>query len=177
MQIFSKNYIHNGGGLNNSYTCAMILVTTAPFPSPLHPPPPPPARPPTKTAPDTVKGSFDLTNHFVSFKGTSYVREGPKSLDGSAENNALALLLSEIRSLRVQLERSIQTNNALRLKLEEQLRRPGTQSPAKSPRLTVVRQLDFTDGGKNGTVSYKRLRLATVYLRRIIFTVECPYFA
>lgn len=40
----------------------------------------------------------------------------------------LGELLSEIRHLRLQLERSIQTNTALRQKLEEQLLRGGARS-------------------------------------------------
>ena len=80
--------------------------------------------------------------------GPSYGKEGPRSPTRELENNAVALLLAEIRSLRVQLEKSIQTNNALRLKLEEQLSRP-MASPSQSPRrsqTTVVRQLNFPEG-------------------------------
>ena len=110
------------------------------------------------------------------------MREGPKSPDGSIENNALALLLSEIRSLRVQLERSIQTNNALRVKLEEQLKRKTTQFPAKSPHISVVRQLNLTSGAENGNVfvvHYINIRIINNSTNSIIsiyiYTCTCLY--
>lgn len=49
----------------------------------------------------------------------------PVSSSGSVD---LSELLSEIRQLRLQLERSIQTNTALRQKLEEQLLRGANRS-------------------------------------------------
>ena len=67
----------------------------------------------------------------------------------------MSLLLAEIRSLRVQLEKSIQTNNALRLKLEEQLGRP-LSSPSQSPsrsQVTVIRQLNFSEGRSGDDVA------------------------
>lgn len=84
----------------------------------------------------------------MSVVGQSYGSEGPRSPNSELQRDAMSLLLAEIRSLRVQLEKNIQTNNALRLKLEEQLGRPVT-SPSQSPRrsqVTVVRQLNFSDG-------------------------------
>lgn len=81
----------------------------------------------------------------IGSAGPSYGSEGPRSPRSETENGAIALLLSEIRSLRVQLEKSIETNNALRLKLEEQLSRP-QRSPSQSPgKVTVVRQLNFNN--------------------------------
>ncbi|KAG7268207.1 hypothetical protein CRUP_022896, partial [Coryphaenoides rupestris] len=57
-------------------------------------------------------------------------RQSPDSAPGPASGPAdLSELLSEIRHLRVQLERSIHTNTALRQRLEEQLQRgPGGRS-------------------------------------------------
>lgn len=84
----------------------------------------------------------------MSVVGQSYGSEGPRSPNSELQRDAMSLLLAEIRSLRVQLEKNIQTNNALRLKLEEQLGRPVT-SPSQSPRrsqVTVIRQLNFSDG-------------------------------
>ena len=84
--------------------------------------------------------------------GPSYGSEGPRSPRSETENDAIALLLAEIRSLRIQLEKSINTNNALRLKLEEQLARP-LRSPAQSPgKVTVVRQLNFANLQSEETV-------------------------
>ena len=82
------------------------------------------------------------------FSGQSYGSEGPRSPNSELQHDAMSMLLAEIRSLRVQLEKSIQTNNALRLKLEEQLSRP-LSSPSQSPsrsQVTVIRQLNFSEG-------------------------------
>jgi len=84
----------------------------------------------------------------VHKEGQSYGREGPRSPNSETQRDALSLLLAEIRSLRIQLEKSIHNNNALRLKLEEQLSRH-PESPSQSPRRTrveVVRQLSFSEG-------------------------------
>lgn len=84
----------------------------------------------------------------VQTEGQSYGREGPRSPNSDPQQDALSLLLAEIRSLRIQLEKSIQTNNALRLKLEEQLGRP-PDSPSQSPsrsHTTVIRELNFSKG-------------------------------
>lgn len=105
----------------------------------------------------------------ILFVGQSYGSEGPRSPNSELQQDSLSLLLAEIRSLRVQLEKSIQTNNALRLKLEEQLARPlgsPSQSPSRS-QVTVIRQLNFSegrDGDDTGSVSsvrgeYGRARL------------------
>lgn len=89
---------------------------------------------------------------FPAFVGPSYGSEGPRSPRSETDNDAIALLLAEIRSLRIQLEKSINTNNALRLKLEEQLARP-LRSPAQSPgKVTVVRQLNFANLQSEETV-------------------------
>lgn len=84
----------------------------------------------------------------ISVAGQSYGREGPRSPNSETQRDALSLLLAEIRSLRIQLEKSLHNNNALRLKLEEQLiRHP--ESPSQSPRRTreaVIRQLSFSEG-------------------------------
>ncbi|XP_015773834.1 PREDICTED: uncharacterized protein LOC107352046 [Acropora digitifera] len=84
----------------------------------------------------------------VHKEGQSYGREGPRSPNSETQRDALSLLLAEIRSLRIQLEKSLHNNNALRLKLEEQLiRHP--ESPSQSPRRTreaVIRQLSFSEG-------------------------------
>lgn len=82
------------------------------------------------------------------FVGQSYGSEGPRSPNSELQHDAMSMLLAEIRSLRVQLEKSIQTNNALRLKLEEQLSGP-LSSPSQSPsrsQVTVIRQLNFSEG-------------------------------
>lgn len=82
------------------------------------------------------------------FVGQSYGSEGPRSPNSELQHDAMSMLLAEIRSLRVQLEKSIQTNNALRLKLEEQLTQPlsaSSQSPSRS-QVTVIRQLSFSEG-------------------------------
>ncbi|XP_068692836.1 myomegalin-like [Montipora foliosa] len=92
--------------------------------------------------------SLLLTECFVKSDGQSYGREGPRSPNSDPQQDALSLLLAEIRSLRIQLEKSIQTNNALRLKLEEQLGRP-PDSPSQSPsrsHTTVIRELNFSKG-------------------------------
>ena len=84
----------------------------------------------------------------MSFPGQSYGSEGPRSPNSELQQDAMSMLLAEIRSLRVQLEKSIQTNNALRIKLEEQLGRP-LSSPSQSPsrsQVTVIRQLNFSEG-------------------------------
>jgi regulator of replication initiation timing len=92
-------------------------------------------------------------------EGTSYVREGPRSPDGFGDNSAIIKLLAEIKSLRLQLEKSITTNNALRLKLEEQLSRPIRELPQAS-RVSpsdVARRLDFdkdADKKKPGKVQF-----------------------
>ncbi|KAI1904757.1 hypothetical protein AGOR_G00008980 [Albula goreensis] len=63
-------------------------------------------------------------------KQTDPARESPNPGSGTLD---LSELLSEIRHLRLQLERSIHTNNALRQKLEEQLLRgPGKQEGSPS---------------------------------------------
>ena len=84
----------------------------------------------------------------ISVAGQSYGREGPRSPNSETQRDALSLMLAEIRSLRIQLEKSIHNNNALRLKLEEQLSRH-PESPSQSPRRTreaVIRQLSFSEG-------------------------------
>ena len=84
----------------------------------------------------------------ISVAGQSYGREGPRSPNSVTQRDALSLLLAEIRSLRIQLEKSIHNNNGLRLKLEEQLSRH-PESPSQSPRRThvaVIRQLSFSEG-------------------------------
>lgn len=53
--------------------------------------------------------------------------------DPSSSSLDLRELLSEIRHLRLQLERSIQTNTALRQKLEEQL----LQAPSRSETINI----------------------------------------
>ncbi|KAJ7339463.1 CDK5 regulatory subunit associated protein 2 [Desmophyllum pertusum] len=87
-------------------------------------------------------------NMEVQTESQSYGSEGPRSPNSELQHDAMSMLLAEIRSLRVQLEKSIQTNNALRLKLEEQLSRP-LSSPSQSPsrsQVTVIRQLNFSEG-------------------------------
>ena len=87
-------------------------------------------------------------NFTTLFVGQSYGSEGPRSPNSELQHDAMSMLLAEIRSLRVQLEKSIQTNNALRLKLEEQLTQPlsaSSQSPSRS-QVTVIRQLSFSEG-------------------------------
>lgn len=89
--------------------------------------------------------------------GQSYGSEGPRSPNSESQQDALSMLLAEIRSLRIQLEKSIETNNALRLRLEEQLSRPAS-SPSQSPSRsqgTFTRRLNFSErkGGEDiGTV-------------------------
>ncbi|XP_022783797.1 myomegalin-like isoform X2 [Stylophora pistillata] len=94
------------------------------------------------------KLSYEGKNIEVQTDGQSYGSEGPRSPNSESQQDALSMLLAEIRSLRIQLEKSIETNNALRLRLEEQLSRP-TSSPSQSPsrsQVTVIRQLDFSEG-------------------------------
>lgn len=94
------------------------------------------------------KLSYEGKNIEVQTDGQSYGSEGPRSPNSESQQDALSMLLAEIRSLRIQLEKSIETNNALRLRLEEQLSRP-TSSPSQSPsrsQVTVMRQLDFSEG-------------------------------
>ncbi|XP_023663668.2 CDK5 regulatory subunit-associated protein 2 isoform X2 [Paramormyrops kingsleyae] len=61
-------------------------------------------------------------------------QEAPTPGAGSLDLNEL---LSEIRHLRLQLERSIHTNNALRQKLEEQLLRGSTQQDASPSTINI----------------------------------------
>lgn len=69
----------------------------------------------------------------------------PVSPSGSVN---LAELLSEIRHLRLQLERSIQTNTALRQKLEEQLLR----GPSRNETININYLL--SSPGKHEAQSY-----------------------
>ncbi|CAB4033505.1 Hypothetical predicted protein, partial [Paramuricea clavata] len=68
-------------------------------------------------------------------------REGSESSTGSSNNDAITLLLAEIRSLREQLEASIQSNNSLRQILQKQLSSsPQRQTPpARSPEHVTAR--------------------------------------
>lgn len=61
-------------------------------------------------------------------------QEAPTPGAGTLDLNEL---LSEIRHLRLQLERSIPTNNALRQKLEEQLLRGSTQQDASHSTINI----------------------------------------
>lgn len=71
----------------------------------------------------------------------------------------LSELLQELRHLRIQLERSIDTNNALRLKLEEALREktlsPNSKASSSSPRTTVVSE-EIRIRSSNSTSSSSR---------------------
>ena len=50
----------------------------------------------------------------------------------------LSELLKEMRHLRIQLERSINTNNALRLKLEEMMRTTASTSPKEAQKISLT---------------------------------------
>ncbi|XP_061589722.1 CDK5 regulatory subunit-associated protein 2 isoform X1 [Cololabis saira] len=78
----------------------------------------------------------DLTKHKESGDATP-----PPVTDASSGSVDLRELLSEIRHLRVQLERSIQTNTALRQKLEEQLFR----GPNRSETININYMLSSPD--------------------------------
>ncbi|XP_046843977.1 myomegalin-like isoform X2 [Xenia sp. Carnegie-2017] len=74
----------------------------------------------------------------------SIIKAGQKSKpEGSSNNNdAIMLLLAEIRSLREQLETSIKSNNSLREMLQKQLTsspQRQTQLPARSPEHSTLR--------------------------------------
>lgn len=108
---------------------------------------------PNRTSVSRIRLRTDLL-----FAGQSYGSEGPRSPNSELQHDAMSMLLAEIRSLRVQLEKSIQTNNALRLKLEEQLSRPlssSSQSPSRS-QVTVIRQLNFSEGKSGDDVGSVR---------------------
>lgn len=103
------------------------------------------------------KLSYEGRNIELQTDGQSYGSEGPRSPNSESQQDALSMLLAEIRSLRIQLEKSIETNNALRLRLEEQLSRPAS-SPSQSPSRSqgrFSRRLNFSErkGGEDiGTV-------------------------
>ena len=75
-------------------------------------------------------------NHFLVC-----VTAGSDTSSASSNNDAIMLLLAEIRSLREQLEASIQSNNSLRQMLQKQLSSsPQRQTPTtRSPDQGVVR--------------------------------------
>ena len=74
-------------------------------------------------------------------------------LSGSSNNNdAIMLLLAEIRSLREQLETSIKSNNSLREMLQKQLTsspQRQTQVPARSPEHSTLRNSPNVSPGKS----------------------------
>uniref|UniRef100_A0A8C4UAT4 CDK5 regulatory subunit-associated protein 2 n=1 Tax=Falco tinnunculus TaxID=100819 RepID=A0A8C4UAT4_FALTI len=75
------------------------------------------------------------------------------------QNNPLDLheLLTEIQSLRVQLERSIETNKSLHEKLEEQLSKEKTEEVGSVPAVNInclFKQESQHHAGLNGTVPY-----------------------
>ncbi|XP_024155482.1 CDK5 regulatory subunit-associated protein 2 isoform X3 [Oryzias melastigma] len=82
------------------------------------------------------KMKTDLSKHGDSEEPT----QAPVS-DPSSSSLDLRELLSEIRHLRLQLERSIQTNTALRQKLEEQL----LQAPSRSETININYLLSSPD--------------------------------
>ncbi|RVE65985.1 hypothetical protein OJAV_G00122060 [Oryzias javanicus] len=82
------------------------------------------------------KMKTDLSKHGDSEEPTQ-----PPVYDPSSSSLDLRELLSEIRHLRLQLERSIQTNTALRQRLEEQL----LQAPSRSETININYLLSSPD--------------------------------
>ena len=115
----------------------------------------------------TNKNVQEIQHYTPGFKVQCYSYShfaGSDSNTGSSSNDAIMLLLAEIRSLREQLEASIQSNNSLREMLQKQLvssspqrqtltdRSPARTSPKVSPSksllviVCIIRKVEKTGG-------------------------------
>ena len=96
---------------------------------------------------------------------------GSDSSAGSSNNDAIMLLLAEIRSLREQLEASIESNNSLRQMLQKQLSSsPQRQTPtARSPEHMAARTSPMVSPSKSLLVLQQKFllyaKLKLIYIR------------
>lgn len=99
------------------------------------------------------------------------------------QNNPLDLheLLTEIQSLRVQLERSIETNKSLHEKLEEQLSKEKREEVGSVSAVNInhlFKQESQHYAGMNGTVPYVLLLYCALFFKdalKVLYNINCTF--